>query len=302
MVEAYLGGREASTLRSYESSYRKLRELCQRCDMSIFGLDEGARCLLWSEAKECKLSTGMVKGISAVVAMIREAMGEESSVSGREKVIKRSLFKEDNLTRRKRVRKAATARDVHKLVDEARRSDKRSDWRVAALAVMCYYGCRRQADVRMIRVKDVEFLEGVIKVYMKRHKTDGLNEGSSFSMVEGGRSFNIKACLREYMARLGLKSGDAMFPKALDRGNRMVSATYGLMYRALEDLKQRVGLEASLTWHSFRKGSATKANKLGVRRTVLKGAGKWKSDAVDGYCEEIEPGCIFSLALADCLD
>ena len=95
--------------------------------MSIFGLDEGARCLLWSEAKECKLSTGMVKGISAVVAMIREAMGEESSVSGREKVIKRSLFKEDNLTRRKRVRKAATARDVHKLVDEARRSDKRSD-------------------------------------------------------------------------------------------------------------------------------------------------------------------------------
>ena len=113
-------------------------------------------------------------------------------------------------------------------------------------------------------------------------------------MVESGRGFDIKGCLKEYMVRLGLRSGDAFFPKDVDRGNRRVSATYGLMYHALEDLKQRLGLDTSLTCHSSRKGSATKGNKLGVRRTVLKGAGKWRSDAVDGYCEEKDPGCILS--------
>jgi len=50
----------------------------RKCELSVFGLDEGARCLLWTEARESKLSTGMIRGISAVIAMIREAMGEDA--------------------------------------------------------------------------------------------------------------------------------------------------------------------------------------------------------------------------------
>ena len=266
------------------------------------GLDEGARCLLWTEARESKYSAGMIRGISAVIAMVREAMGEETGVSGRERIIKKSVIKEDNLKKKKKSRKAAVAKDVFKLVDEARRTDRRADWIVAAMAVVCYYGCRRQADVRMIKVEDVQFLNGEIRFYLRRHKTDDLNEGSSFSVVEGGKGFNIKDCLMEYMARLGLRSGDALFPKSLERGNKKVATTYGIMYQALEDLKQRLCLDGSLTWHSFRKGSATKGNKLGVRRTVLQGAGKWKSGVVDSYCVEMDPGCVLSQALADCED
>ena len=88
---------------------------------------------------------------------------------------------------------------------------------------------------------------------MKRHKNDDLNEGSSFSLVERGGNFNIKACLVEYIQKLGLRSGDALFPKSMDRGNRRVATTYGVMYAALEDMKQRLVLDGSLTWHSFRK-------------------------------------------------
>ena len=44
MAEAYMGG---PTMRSYESSYRRLVELCRKCELSVFGLDEGVRCLLW---------------------------------------------------------------------------------------------------------------------------------------------------------------------------------------------------------------------------------------------------------------
>ena len=36
------------------------------------GLDEGARCLLWTEARESKYSAGMIRGISAVIAMVTE--------------------------------------------------------------------------------------------------------------------------------------------------------------------------------------------------------------------------------------
>ena len=50
-----------------------------------------------------------------------------------------------------------------------------------------------------------------------------------------------------------------------------------MAYRGLEDLKERLGLDSSLKWHSFRIGSATKGNILGVRRSVMKKEG-WFGD------------------------
>ena len=74
-----------------------------------------------------------------------------------------------------------------------------------------------------------------------------------------------------------------------------------MLWRITEDLKERLGLDSRLKWHSFRIGSATKGNILGVRRSVVKGAGNWKSSAVDGYCREEDPGVVLSQELADCL-
>jgi hypothetical protein len=113
--------------------------------------------------------------------------------------------------------------------------------------------------MRMVKVEDVLFMEGEIKFYLRRHKTDELNEGSSFSVVEGGRGFNIKECLVDYMARLGLRAGDALFPKSLERGNKKVSTTYGMMYQALEDLKQRLW---KLSYFPFPKILGTKHPQL----------------------------------------
>jgi hypothetical protein len=33
-------------------------EICRKCGMSVFGLDEEARCEIWLEAREERLSTG----------------------------------------------------------------------------------------------------------------------------------------------------------------------------------------------------------------------------------------------------
>ena len=75
--------------------------------------------------------------------------------------------------------------------------------------------------------------------------------------------------------------------------------TYPIMYKELDEMKVRVGLQGNLTWHSKRIGSASRGNKLGMRRTSIKAAGLWKSDAVDTYCQEEAAGLVLSQALAD---
>ena len=51
MVDTYLKGRESSTMKSYQCSYKKLVEICRKCEISVFGLDEEAMCEIWLEAR-----------------------------------------------------------------------------------------------------------------------------------------------------------------------------------------------------------------------------------------------------------
>ena len=77
LVEVYFKGREVFTMRSYESSFRKLGGLCRECDLSIFRLDEGARCLLWVEARDSRISVASMRGISDVTSLsLQEVRGQ----------------------------------------------------------------------------------------------------------------------------------------------------------------------------------------------------------------------------------
>ena len=91
----------------------------------------------------------------------------------------------------------------------------------------------------------------------------------------------------------------ALFPKNLGSGEKRMGVTYNVMYSALEEMKTRLDLEPSLTWHSFRIGAATKGTRMGVSRNVLQKAGHWKSSAVDSYCHSEEAGVVLSRALAE---
>ena len=75
--------------------------------------------------------------------------------------------------------------------------------------------------------------------------------------------------------------------------------TYSIIYKELEVMKVKVGLQSNLTWHSWRIGRASRGNQLGVRRTSIKAAGLWKSSCVDVYCQEEAAGLVLSQALAD---
>ena len=90
---------------------------------------------------------------------------------------------------------------------------------------------------------------------------------------------------------MGIRRNEALFPRNLGKGPKREAVTYSIMYQS-----------GSLTWHSFRIGSATRGTSLGVRRSVVKGAGKWKSSCVDVYCREEDAGVILSGALVDNLE
>ena len=252
------------------------------------------------EASESGLSAASLRGVSAVVSLVREVMGMKEDCSGREKTLKRALVKVRNLEKKKKTqRKAGSIQELKALVKEARRTGSRSDWRVAAMGVLCFFGCRRLGDLVKIRVEDVTYEDDNIHIFLRRQKTDVENEGSWCSIVGRGRAFNIMGFMEEYIIMMGLTKGHSLFPKKLGKGDKKVAVSYSRLYESLESLKERLGLDASLKWHSWRIGAATIANGLGVRRTVVKAAGLWRSSAVDIYCREAEPGVVLSEALAN---
>ena len=75
MAETYLMGRESSTLKSYQSSFKKLVKICQEIEGSIFSLNEATRCEVWVECQRLKVSASGIKGLSAVMSLVLEVMG-----------------------------------------------------------------------------------------------------------------------------------------------------------------------------------------------------------------------------------
>ena len=269
-------------------------------EVSIFRMEEEQRCAIWVEAGLAGISAAGVRGISAVINMIRELMGLGDTTSGRERTIKKSVVKEMNLKKvQKEKRRPGTIRDVKAIVEEAKRTNSKADWRLAAMVVLCFFGCRRHDDLVRIRVEDVTMSRDKIRVFMRKNKTDRYHEGAVCSITVGGRAFDVKGFLEDYFRRLGLEKGFCVVPKNLGKGRKEVPTIYPVMYKELEVMKGKVGLQGNLTWHSWRIGSATRGNQLGVRRTSIKAAGLWKSQAVDGYCREEAAGLALSQALAD---
>jgi hypothetical protein len=299
MLDTYLMGRESSTLRSYQSSFRKLMGICQSINRSVFGLTEAARCEVWVECRRLEVSASGIKGISAVMSLILEVMGQEERISGRERVLKRSVIKASNMVKKKARRKEGTVEEVLCLVKEAKRTGSKSDYRVAMMAAICFFGIRRLADIQHVRVNDVVRCEDHLDIYLSRHKTDVEAEGAYFTLVKSGRRFNLDRFLDRYIRVMGISGDDALFPIELGKGSKRRAVTYNVMYASLVAMKTRLGMDKSLTWHSFRIGAATRGTLLGVRRNVIKRAGLWRSDAVDTYCRETNPGVILSLALTN---
>ena len=92
-------------------------------------------------------------------------------------------------------------------------------------------------------------------IFMRKSKTDVYNESSVCSMTVGGRAFDVRGFLEEYFGRLGLERGCS---KNVGKGGKGVPVTYPIMYKELDEMKVRVGLQGNLTWHSRRIGRVSR--------------------------------------------
>ena len=100
-----------------------------------------------------------------MMRLILEVMGLEEKISGREKVLKRSVIKASNIVKKKAKRKEGTVEEVLCLVEEAKRTGSRSVYRVAIMAAICFFGIRRLADIQYVRVNDVVGGEDHLDIY-----------------------------------------------------------------------------------------------------------------------------------------
>ena len=175
--------------------------------------------------------------------------GREDLRTG-ERVLKRLVIKSSNVGRKRAKRKEGSLEEVLALVKEAKRTRSRADFRVAMMAAVCFFGIRRLADIQYVKVSDVVRGDDHLDIYMRRYKTDVEAVGDYFTLAKSGRRFDLDRFMRSYIRVMGVSGNDALFPIELGEGAKKRSVTYNAMYTSLESMKERLGLEKSLMWHS----------------------------------------------------
>ena len=174
------------------------------------------------------------------------------------------------------------------------------------MQLFLFFGGKRFSDIKNLKVEDVQKqADGSIKVFVRRSKTDQEGRGTFFN-ISGGKTGQL--CVPDvvewYKESLGLATGDFLFPRFRSLSGKVLAPikTCSLSYSgALEQTRaecQRLGLPA-FGLHAGRIGMATAAAKGGVDRLVIKGAGGWKSDAVDAYIKVGNAGVQVSDVLLD---
>ena len=109
-------------------------------------------------------------------------------------------------------RKIGTWHNVNGLVLEARKVDSLNEWRTAAIAVVCYFGCNQLGEINRERVEDVTMVRDMLMVFMKGNNTDDLNEGTSFS-IDAGRDI-----FRGLHAEVGIQEQGYFVPDERGQG------------------------------------------------------------------------------------
>ena len=125
-----------------------------------------------------------------------------------------------------------------------------------------------------------------MRIWVSQSKTDSLGQGFFFSLTkERFGSHSVAELLRWYLQSFPGSRSQYVFPttrKEVPNPNKPVPYSTARIHLVSE--RERLGL-GKVTWHSFRRGSATAAAAAGISRTSIKKQGNWKSDCVELYIE-----------------
>ena len=88
-------------------------------------------------------------------------------------------------------------------MEEAVSTNSKKDWRVSAMVVLGNCGGRRHSNLVKVRGEDITIYGGVIRIFIRKNRTDFFNGGSVCTSAERGRAIDVKA----YLRGLGLQEG-----------------------------------------------------------------------------------------------
>ena len=297
-AEFYLRGREASTIMTYNTEYRKLAEYCMKFGKALCGFGERDVVAYMIFRSKQGVSESQLKQVLSVIAVICDVCGFESP-SGSPVVVnvKKAIMKEANKGKKKAERIGMTKKKLLKIFescyDEDFRKVEPERRRFLLMKTICFLGTKRFDDIRKLKKKDVVVREdNRVKVWMERSKTDSKREGCHFVLTKsriGSRS--VTGLIEWYLESLGDISDEAFIFPVFRKGKPVEgqAVSYCAARKQLIRERELLGL-GKVTWHSGRIGGATEASKKGVSRCVIMQGGGWRSSAVDSYIRVEEAG------------
>jgi len=147
---------------------------------------------------------------------------------------------------------------------------------------------------------DVKVLKSGVHCTFRRSKTNqfGSRVHQVFALASPGTILDPKAAVEEAFAVAPrARPSDPAF--LLPSANGLAPLTHFVFVGSVKHCVQQVGLDPSgYSGHSFRRGGATLAHRLGIDPLLIKRMGDWSSDAYMDYVDPHTPEGLVSLPVA----
>ncbi len=242
------------------------------------------------------LSKGRVLGRIAAIQFANEALGNKLRID--EGPIHRQIRGLRRLTQNDRQERTALRQEeATSILDELGPPKTLFDYRERALLALGWTSALRRSNIARLRVRDVKIKydsvnqSRYLEVYVATSKTDQEGTGRYLQITEMPADQPLCAvrAIEAWITRAGIagEPNSPLFRSFTPRGCKIKASGIGGrdLSLALKRMARATGRdESKLAAHALRRGFATSADEKGLRRSLIREHGGWKSDAmIDRY-------------------
>lgn len=192
-------------------------------------------------------------------------------------------------------KEVVTTKDLVLLCDIYADSSSLLEVRDMCMILLSFAGFLRYEELSSLRCSDVKFLDGYVKIFINKSKTDQYRQGNEILISAGVTSACPVLMLQRYISlgNIDIFSDHFLFKSVFKskEGLKLIYKNKKLSYtRArecmLSKLKSVMG-NVNIGLHSLRSGGATAAANSNVNERCWKKHGRWASDSSkDGYVKD----------------
>lgn len=192
-------------------------------------------------------------------------------------------------------KEVVTASALVSLCDLYANSNNLLDVRDLCMILISFAGFLRFDELSSLRCSNVTFMDGYVKLFINKSKTDQYRQGNEILIASGVTSACPVSMLQRYISlgKVDISSDHYLFKSAFKSkdGLKLIYKDQKISYtRAreciLSKLKSVMG-NINIGLHSLRSGGATAAANSNVNERCWKKHGRWASDSSkDGYVKD----------------